>query len=180
MTSIVPFGAFARLEEGLDGLIHISELTVPGHSGGIIQRLAEGQALTGAGVECGCLSPAPGFKPETEQWPERLSFAGSWMKKAFWLVLLGVMAGLLGAGILCLVSRPPHGEAIQLLPAPTITAAGVYVTGAVAAPGVYSLPPGSRVADALDAAGGIDRSGEPQSLNLAQVLTDGQRIHVLK
>jgi small subunit ribosomal protein S1 len=45
VTSIVPFGAFARLEEGLDGLIHISELTTPGQSGGIIQRLAEGQAL---------------------------------------------------------------------------------------------------------------------------------------
>jgi small subunit ribosomal protein S1 len=45
VTSIVPFGAFARLEEGLDGLIHISELTVPGQSGGIIQRLAEGQSL---------------------------------------------------------------------------------------------------------------------------------------
>lgn len=45
VTSIVPFGAFARLEEGLDGLIHISELTGPGMSGGIIQRLAEGQAL---------------------------------------------------------------------------------------------------------------------------------------
>jgi predicted RNA-binding protein with RPS1 domain len=29
----------------LDGLIHISELTVPGQSKGIIQRLAEGQAL---------------------------------------------------------------------------------------------------------------------------------------
>jgi small subunit ribosomal protein S1 len=45
VTSIVPFGAFARLEDGLDGLIHISELTVPGQSGGIIQRLAEGQSL---------------------------------------------------------------------------------------------------------------------------------------
>jgi len=45
VTSIVPFGAFARVEDGLDGLIHISELTLPGHSKGIIQRLAEGQAL---------------------------------------------------------------------------------------------------------------------------------------
>ncbi len=45
VTSIVPFGAFARVEDGLDGLIHISELTVPGQSKGIIQRLAEGQAL---------------------------------------------------------------------------------------------------------------------------------------
>jgi small subunit ribosomal protein S1 len=32
ITSIVPFGAFARLEEGLDGLIHISEIC-PGQSG---------------------------------------------------------------------------------------------------------------------------------------------------
>ncbi len=45
VTSIVPFGAFARVEEGLDGLIHISELTNSVQSGGIIQRLAEGQAL---------------------------------------------------------------------------------------------------------------------------------------
>jgi small subunit ribosomal protein S1 len=45
VTSIVPFGAFARLEEGLDGLIHITELTNSAQSGGIIKRLAEGQAL---------------------------------------------------------------------------------------------------------------------------------------
>jgi small subunit ribosomal protein S1 len=32
ITSIVPFGAFARLEEGLDGLIHVSEIC-PGQSG---------------------------------------------------------------------------------------------------------------------------------------------------
>lgn len=30
ITSIVPFGAFARLEEGLDGLIHISEMSIDG------------------------------------------------------------------------------------------------------------------------------------------------------
>lgn len=45
VTSIVPFGAFARVEEGLDGLIHISELTNSIQSGGIIKRLAEGQTL---------------------------------------------------------------------------------------------------------------------------------------
>ena len=28
ITSVMPFGAFARLEEGLDGLIHISEMNV--------------------------------------------------------------------------------------------------------------------------------------------------------
>ncbi|HSO27509.1 MAG TPA: S1 RNA-binding domain-containing protein [Anaerolineales bacterium] len=38
VTSLVPFGAFARLEEGLDGLIHISEMCSPGET---IQSAAE-------------------------------------------------------------------------------------------------------------------------------------------
>ncbi len=41
VTSIVPFGAFARLEEGLDGLIHISEFT--GANGS--EMLVEGQTI---------------------------------------------------------------------------------------------------------------------------------------
>lgn len=41
VTSIVPFGAFARLEEGLDGLIHISEFT--GANGS--EMLVEGQTV---------------------------------------------------------------------------------------------------------------------------------------
>ncbi len=100
------------------------------------------------------------------------------MKKLAGLVLLGVMAGLLGAGILYLVTRPPAGEAIQLLPAPTKPPLVIYITGAVLAPGVYTLPVGSRVADALEAAGGLTSLAEPEALNLAQVLTDGQRINV--
>lgn len=100
------------------------------------------------------------------------------MKKFAGLVLLGVMAGLLGAGILYLVTRPPAGEVILLLPAPTKSPLVVYVTGAVLAPGVYTLPVGSRVTDALESAGGLTPSADPEALNLAQVLTDGQRINV--
>ncbi|MCI0520949.1 MAG: S1 RNA-binding domain-containing protein [Chloroflexi bacterium] len=43
ITSIVPFGAFARLEEGLDGLIHVSEITANGEGGVIEDVLQEGQ-----------------------------------------------------------------------------------------------------------------------------------------
>jgi competence protein ComEA len=100
------------------------------------------------------------------------------MKKTIWLVLLGVMGGLVAAGVLFLITRSPGGKAIQLLPPPTASPLVVHVTGAVAVPGVYSLPPGSRVADALDSAGGITDQADPQSLNLAQVIIDGQRIHV--
>lgn len=43
ITSIVPFGAFARLEEGLDGLIHSSEITNDEESAITTDELYEGQ-----------------------------------------------------------------------------------------------------------------------------------------
>lgn len=45
VTSIVPFGAFARLEEGLDGLIHISEMDCNGASSQPFDPLKEGQRV---------------------------------------------------------------------------------------------------------------------------------------
>jgi competence protein ComEA len=52
------------------------------------------------------------------------------------------------------------------------------VTGAVAAPGVYDLPVGSRVQDALDSAGGLLEGAEGQALNLAAHLEDGDQLWV--
>jgi len=43
ITSIVPFGAFARLEDGLDGLIHISAMGTAAESGNPLSALHEGQ-----------------------------------------------------------------------------------------------------------------------------------------
>jgi competence protein ComEA len=64
-------------------------------------------------------------------------------------------------------------------PAPPTTAVlFVHVTGAVRAPGVYELPPGQRVADAIDAAGGALANADPNALNLAAPLADGDRIAV--
>ncbi len=45
ISSIVPFGAFARLEEGLDGLIHVSEMGLPGEQPDPHQMLIEGQTV---------------------------------------------------------------------------------------------------------------------------------------
>jgi small subunit ribosomal protein S1 len=45
ITSVVPFGAFARLEEGLDGLIHISEMSPGGEKINPRDMLKEGQSL---------------------------------------------------------------------------------------------------------------------------------------
>ncbi len=52
----------------------------------------------------------------------------------------------------------------------------VDVTGAVVNPGVYSLPQGSRVCDALDLAGGTTAKAETSAVNLAALLVDGQQI----
>lgn len=52
----------------------------------------------------------------------------------------------------------------------------VYVCGEVTNPGVYELPAGSRVCDAVEAAGGFTKNASQDYWNLAEALTDGQMI----
>jgi competence protein ComEA len=54
----------------------------------------------------------------------------------------------------------------------------VDVTGAVRRPGLYRLPEGSRVADALERAGGPTRRAFLEAVNLAAPLADGQQVLV--
>ena len=54
----------------------------------------------------------------------------------------------------------------------------VYITGAVASPGVYSIPLDSRVLRLVEAAGGLLPSADPVGINLAAPLADGVHVHV--
>ena len=54
----------------------------------------------------------------------------------------------------------------------------VHAAGAVMAPGLHRLPPGARVADLLDVAGGPAPGADLDRLNLAAPLVDGERIFV--
>lgn len=54
----------------------------------------------------------------------------------------------------------------------------VYVTGAVISPGVYEVPAGSRVFDALQKAGGFSVHADPDAINLAAKIEDGKHIRV--
>jgi competence protein ComEA len=54
----------------------------------------------------------------------------------------------------------------------------VHVAGAVERPGVYRLPAGSRVTDAISRAGGFARGANRDAINLAARLSDGQQVVV--
>jgi len=98
------------------------------------------------------------------------------------VVLLNLIAFV---GLAFALRRPTRGL-VEILPPPTITPAPtptpqvltVYVSGAVARPGVYTLPDHSRVGRAVNAAGGFAEGALRAGVNLAQPLMDGQQIHV--
>jgi competence protein ComEA len=82
-----------------------------------------------------------------------------------------------------IVVQPPASPtpvvAARSRPAPSPTAAIlVHVGGEVARPGLYQLPFGSRVNDAVTVAGGPSEGGDVQRLNLAARLADGQQVRV--
>ncbi len=53
----------------------------------------------------------------------------------------------------------------------------VYVCGAVENPDVYELDPGARINDALEAAGGFSGDADMNMINLAEPVSDGQRVY---
>jgi competence protein ComEA len=99
------------------------------------------------------------------------------------LILIAI--ALAAAGVLA-ISRLHTGDAqvvavVDDTPTPTRSpepVAVVDVTGAVAHPGVYRLPAGSRIVDALLAAGGMTGEADLDALNKAAPIHDGQRIYV--
>jgi competence protein ComEA len=54
----------------------------------------------------------------------------------------------------------------------------VHVAGSVKNPGLYQLPEGARIADAIAAAGGVSKKSDANSVNLARAVVDGEQIFV--
>ena len=87
------------------------------------------------------------------------------------------------AGTIFFLRRPEAPSAVTLAtvtPRPSATPASliVDVRGAVNKPGVYTLPVGSRVQDALTLAGEVTSNADTRALNLARRLNDGEQIYV--
>lgn len=91
---------------------------------------------------------------------------------SFLLLTLAIIVA--GAGAIAWALVRPEPRAIEIL-VPTPGPVVVHVTGNVENPGVYTLQPGSRVSDAISAAGGLT---EVSSVNLAAPLRDGQQLVV--
>ncbi|MFI5262545.1 MAG: helix-hairpin-helix domain-containing protein [Candidatus Limnocylindrales bacterium] len=107
----------------------------------------------------------------------------------FWLTALAAVAVVLLVGATLLVASTPAptvalGVAADAPSAPPSAAVGlvVDVEGAVRRPGIRTLPPGSRVADAITAAGGysgaVDAAAAASELDLADPLQDGAKVLV--
>jgi competence protein ComEA len=114
------------------------------------------------------------------------------------------LAALLAAGAVWVratphLAGPPAGpgeagpgaaaSAVQTLPraAPDGSAAGgssgrvaVHVAGRVRRPGLVRLPVGSRVQDAIRAAGGVASGADLDAVNLARKLVDGEQVRILR
>ena len=108
-------------------------------------------------------------------------------------VVIGVL-GVIGAAIgAWWALRTPDGpDPAEVLPmagsvavpvavpssVPELGRVVVDVVGAVARPGLHELPAGGRVADAVEAAGGLTADADRMRLNLAEPLIDGSRLWV--
>ncbi len=100
------------------------------------------------------------------------------------IILTLLLGALFLAGIGITIWKMPRQEApIRIIqPTPAATAAPkeikVYVSGAVARAGVYTLKEGQRVEDALAAAGGASPQADISAINLASRVRDEMQVHV--
>lgn len=123
-----------------------------------------------------------------EDWLEKL--------KAQKVMVLAACAGLIlaaviGAQVLARSTPPADFPEVELASSSTAETASsteteeleravitVDVKGAVAKEGLYELPAGSRVNDAINQAGGLLETADKKSINLAQKLTDEAVVYV--
>lgn len=94
-------------------------------------------------------------------------------------LLWALMGIAVAGGVFVVLNRPQRADITILLPTPTASGPlQAHLTGAVANPGLFSLPPGSRVNDLLSAAGGPLPGADLAQVNLARFLRDGEQVHV--
>lgn len=125
---------------------------------------------------------------------ERVRSPRTWLRE--WIVWIGwrrllsaiataAVVAIIGTLLLRTPAAPVEDELVyastsipsreRVDPGETVT---VHVAGSVRQPGVYALPLGSRVVDAVDMAGGAIFGADVNAINLASTISDGQRVYV--
>ena len=123
--------------------------------------------------------PAPTRRPPHAWW-ESVAFAGS-NRAVLGLAAVCAACLLLTGWTLfrhhhAVAVPPPVAASVPITPLPQTSPAGIVVDvgGRVRRPGLVTLPPGSRVADAIRAAGGVVRPADLALVNLAAKVSDGE------
>ncbi|OGO39770.1 MAG: hypothetical protein A2Z04_01155 [Chloroflexi bacterium RBG_16_57_9] len=109
----------------------------------------------------------------------------AWLERYRRYLFIALLA-LAASGAAFIAVRRPAPRPIEVIPPPsptfsptaTPTTLLVHVTGAVLRPEVYALPEGSRVKQAIEAAGGPAPDADVDRLNLALVVRDGMQVFV--
>jgi competence protein ComEA len=97
------------------------------------------------------------------------------------VLVIGALAVTVGIGILRGAMAPVDEVVVDQTPAPAVSGSAdlyVHVSGAVRTPGLYVLPAGARVVDAIAAAGGFAEGADRSAVNLARTLDDGEQLPV--
>ncbi len=135
------------------------------------------------------MGPRSGQNTDTKDTPPDASAAAA-IRYAGQGFLLGFLLCAILAGALMWQLHRPTPPPIVLhplpTPAPTETPAPtatpgplvVFVSGGVHSPGMYEVPAGARVGDALARAGGLVADADPALVNQAEPLFDGAQVHV--
>ncbi|HEX2143807.1 MAG TPA: helix-hairpin-helix domain-containing protein [Glycomyces sp.] len=139
-------------------------------------------------ADSGEAAPEPALqRPPVRRFDERLerlqnrlglSHLNRWV-----LVIVALLTAAVGLSVTLLSwpdSKPDATVPTAPLDATTTEAPTIIVSvaGAVNEPGIVELPAGARVADAIEAAGGLTDGADPGFLNLARVVADGDLVAV--
>lgn len=100
-----------------------------------------------------------------------------------WYALAASILLVVGVGLALFPSLSGDSNVVETVEKPSDVVQNtavifVHVVGEVKSPGVYEVPAGSRLTDAISAAGGTSPKADLSSVNLARVLNDGEQIIV--
>ena len=100
------------------------------------------------------------------------------VKEIIVYILIGILMGLLIGGLLWILVSKPQGTPLLLATRSNDNEITIYISGKVVSPGVYELPIGSRITDAIVAAGGIMPDSNIELINLADILSDSDHVYI--